>query len=188
MLGGHQIINATVAAAIVLALAKFYQARLNLEVIRNGLYNTVWPGRFEIISSEPSVILDGVQNVASAQALRDTLVENFPDKRIILVLGFSRDKDIKQICRQLIPIAQEVIFTQADNPRAADVDAIKQIVGSQFAVHSSQTRRVKEAMVLARRKAGPEDTERIRGVLHRALEDGDVPVRREANLRKTVPL
>lgn len=168
LLGRHQVINATVAVAVVLALSKFYQVRLNLEAIKNGLYNTIWPGRFEIILGKPLVLLDGAQNPASAQALKDTLIENFPDKRIILVLGFSQDKDIKEICKQLVPLTQEVICTKADNPRAADVDVIEQIISSQFTVHSSQifkVRRVKEAIELAKKKAKPEDLILVTGSL-----------------------
>jgi dihydrofolate synthase/folylpolyglutamate synthase len=160
LLGRHQIINATTAVAVILALSKFYRTKIpngvNVEAIKNGLYNTIWPGRFEIILERPSMVLDGAQNFASAQALKEAIIENFPDNRIILVLGISQDKDMKGICQALLPISAEVILTRADNPRAADVDGIEQVISYQLSVVSPQitkTRRVEEAIELAKRKA-----------------------------------
>jgi len=168
LLGNHQIINATVAVAVILALSRFYQVKLNLEAVKNGLYNTNWPGRFEIVPEKPLVILDGAQNRASAQALRETLIENFPNRSIILILGISQDKDIKGICQILIPISDEVILTQADNPRAADVASIEQIIRSQKPKYRNQiikTKEVGEAIGIAKKKARPEDLILVTGSL-----------------------
>ncbi|MBU0549332.1 MAG: bifunctional folylpolyglutamate synthase/dihydrofolate synthase [Candidatus Omnitrophica bacterium] len=167
-LGLHQVVNATLAVAVVLALRKFYQLSLSIEAIKKGLYNTLWPGRFEIACKQPLVILDGAQNAASAGALRTTIIEHFPDKRIILVLGISQDKDIKEICNQLIPISAEIILTQADNPRAADVDDIEQTIGNQKPEYRKQIIKTKdagEAIELAREKAGFQDLILVAGSL-----------------------
>ncbi len=180
LLGRHQVVNATLAVAVILVLIRFYQLRANLELIRAGLYNTIWPGRFEIISERPSIVLDGAQNVASAQALQQTVVTNFPDKRIILVLGISQDKDIKGICRVLVPMSNELILTQADNPRAGGVDMIEQAVSLQLAVNSShinKTRKVKEAIELAVKKANPEDLILVTGSLFLVGEARDFLLR-----------
>ena len=177
LLGSHQIINATLAVSVVLALGQFYQVRLNLEAIRDGLYNTIWPGRFEILPEMPLVVLDGAQNFASAQALGQTLTEIFPDKRIILVLGVSQDKDIKGITKALIPRSNEVILTRADNPRAADVNVIEKIVGSQFSAINcpiNKTRGVKEAIELAGQKSGPGDLILVTGSLFVVGEARDI--------------
>ncbi len=181
--GKHQMVNATLAVGIVLALNKFYQARLSLDAIKKGLYNTTWPGRFEIIASRPFVVLDGAQNVASAETFRETIIENFPDKRIILILGISQDKDISGICRVLIAISDEIILTQADNPRAADAEVIEQTIRSQKPEYRNQitkTKDVKTALELARSKAKSEDLILVTGSLFlvgeaRALllKDGD---------------
>ena len=177
LLGRHQIINATLAVAVVLALSKFYQVGVNLEVIKNGLYNTTWPGRFEMILEKPLVILDGAQNLASAQALTETLVENFPDRRIILVLGISQDKDIKGICKELCPLTEEIILTQANNPRAAGVGFIQQIIRNQKPEYRNpiiKTKDVKEAIKLATKKANPEDLILVTGSLFLVGEARDL--------------
>jgi dihydrofolate synthase/folylpolyglutamate synthase len=168
LLGGHQIINATMAVVIALALNKFYRIRLDLETVRNGLYNTTWPGRFEIIQRKPLIVLDGAQNEASASALRDTIVENFPGKRLILILGVSQDKDIRRILKALIPISEEVVLTQADNPRAAGVDLIEHILKTQnqkFRIKIAKTKAIKSAIELAKSRAGVNDLILVTGSL-----------------------
>ncbi|MFH1577786.1 MAG: folylpolyglutamate synthase/dihydrofolate synthase family protein [Candidatus Omnitrophota bacterium] len=166
--GSHQIINAALAAAVVLAMRKFYHPGLSLKAIKDGLYNTLWPGRFEIISGNRLVVLDGAQNASSAQALLRGVKENFPDRRIILVLGVCRDKDIKGICRALIPISQEVILTQVDNPRAADINAIREIIRHELPdikCRINGAKKVSQALDLAAAKAKQGDLILITGSL-----------------------
>ncbi|MFC1592525.1 bifunctional folylpolyglutamate synthase/dihydrofolate synthase [Candidatus Omnitrophota bacterium] len=168
LLGSHQVINAALAVAVILALNKFYQAGVSKEAIKHGLYNTIWPGRLEIVIGRPLVILDGAQNIASAQALARAVRENFPARRIILILGISRDKDIGGICKVLFPVSTRVILTQADSPRAADVDGLEQIINSQLTTHSSQiskTKKANDAIKLARSEAKPEDLILVTGSL-----------------------
>ncbi|MFA6217425.1 MAG: folylpolyglutamate synthase/dihydrofolate synthase family protein [Candidatus Omnitrophota bacterium] len=119
LLGEHQLINASVALGIVGALKKYYHVSVSEKACKNGLYNTLWPGRFEIISREPWIILDGAHNAASAEMLKQSLVKLFPGKKVILVLGISRDKDIAGICKALVPLSQKVMLTKAQNNRAA---------------------------------------------------------------------
>ena len=62
---------------------------------------SVWPGRFELLRTDPDVIVDCAHNGASAQALSQTLMEEYPHRRVILVLGISQDKDVAAICRSI---------------------------------------------------------------------------------------
>lgn len=138
LLGEQQLINGVVAVGVIEAL-RFYNINVGIDSIRQGLYNTIWPGRCEVISRNPLVVLDGAQNIASSRALKQTIKENFSAesaaggkggkyKRLILVLGISKDKDIDGICNELCPLADEIILTQADNPRAASINFIEQVV------------------------------------------------------------
>ncbi|MBU0709557.1 MAG: hypothetical protein KJ793_02475, partial [Candidatus Omnitrophica bacterium] len=123
LLGRHQVINAALAVGIIEGL-RFYDIILNAYSIRQGLYHTLWPGRCEVISREPFVVLDGAQNVASAKALKETIQENFRYKKLILVLGISKDKDLKGICDELSELADEVILTKSANPRSGDPEVL----------------------------------------------------------------
>jgi len=97
---------------------------ISQKIIRRGLLNTQWPGRCEIVARNPLVVLDGAQNIASAKALRETIRGNFEYKKLILVLGISRDKDIKGICGEFYGLADQVILTCANNPRAEEPKAL----------------------------------------------------------------
>jgi dihydrofolate synthase/folylpolyglutamate synthase len=120
LLGKHQQINAAAAVSAVNAL----KLGISKETMRSGLLSTQWPGRCEVISRKPLVVLDGAQNKASAKALKETIRGNFKYKKLILVLGISRDKDIKGICDELYSLADQVILTCANNPRAEEPKAL----------------------------------------------------------------
>lgn len=115
--------NAACAVSAVDALG-FYGFDIGVDRVRRGLYNTVWPGRCEVVCRKPLIILDGAQNQASSQSLVKAIRDNFPGKKIILLLGISKDKDIRGICECLGKFADRVILTMADNPRAAHPQAL----------------------------------------------------------------
>ncbi|MFA5118673.1 MAG: folylpolyglutamate synthase/dihydrofolate synthase family protein [Candidatus Omnitrophota bacterium] len=119
LLGEHQLVNASVALGIIGALRKHYRVKISQQACKNGLRKTLWPGRFEIVSRQPWIILDGAHNAASAVMLKESLAKFVPGKKVILVLGISRDKDIAGICKALVPLSEQVILTRARNNRAA---------------------------------------------------------------------
>jgi len=104
------------------------------------------------VQKNPTVIFDGAQNVASCQALKETLKENFDSKKVILVLGISQDKDIKGICRALEPLAKEIILTQSNNPRAAKVGILKNFFKAKERIYL--TKDIKAALKLVFQRAG----------------------------------
>ncbi len=119
LLGKHQLINASVAIGAVRALNS-YDICVDASCVRRGLYNAIWPGRCEIISKDPFVVLDGAQNTASAAILKKAIKDNFKYDKLILVLGISKDKDIRGICLELKNLGDRVILTRAENPRACN--------------------------------------------------------------------
>ncbi|MCM8789400.1 MAG: bifunctional folylpolyglutamate synthase/dihydrofolate synthase [Candidatus Omnitrophica bacterium] len=161
LLGKHQLINATVAIGVIEAL-RFYNIIVNSRLIREGLYNTAWPGRCEIISRNPLIILDGAQNVASAKAIKETIKENFRYKRLFLVLGISKDKDIKGVCNELNELADEIILTRANNPRAAEPKTVANYFDG-GKVHLTEN--IRESRKKINQLAGKEDLVLITGSL-----------------------
>ena len=118
LLGRHQLENATNAIA---ALDIMHQRgfHIPIEAVHEGLRSVCWPGRMEILSREPLVIVDGAHNSYSAQVLRRALEEWFPDQRWVLIFGASTDKDIAGMLKVLLPISEYTIVTRSDHPRAA---------------------------------------------------------------------
>lgn len=161
ILGEHQLVNASVAIGVIEAL-RSYNFDIGINSIRSGLYNTVWPGRCEVISASPMIVLDGAQNVASASVLKKMIKENFKYKKLILVLGISSDKDKKGICSQLYDLADTIILTKADNPRAAGPKILAEYFkGKQMHVTGS----AREAKRIALKIAGVKDLILVTGSL-----------------------
>ncbi len=118
LLGEHQLTNAACAVGIS-ELLRLYDVKISQGAIKRGLRKAEWPGRLEILQKKPLIVLDGAQNESSAQALRESIEKIFPYEKLILLLGISLDKDIRGIGKRLCPLAEEVIVTAVDNPRAA---------------------------------------------------------------------
>jgi len=123
LLGEHQLINAATAVGLVEAL-RFFNIKIDSNSIKNGLAEALWPGRCEIASRKPLVVLDGAQNAASVKALKEAIKDNFEYKKLILILGISSDKDLSGICRQLNGWADQVILTRAKSSRAENPEAL----------------------------------------------------------------
>lgn len=117
LLGRHQLENATTAIA-VLDVLREDGANISPQAIDCGLREVQWPGRMEILSHDPLVVVDCAHNPYSARTLRDALEEWFPDRSWVMVFGASADKDIAGMLEALEPISEYTIVTRADHPRA----------------------------------------------------------------------
>jgi dihydrofolate synthase/folylpolyglutamate synthase len=69
--------------------------------VKRALEDVKWPGRMELISSEPLIIIDGAHNMDGAINLRESMEFYFKDKEIILILGILGDKDVESIASVL---------------------------------------------------------------------------------------
>ena len=92
--------------------------KISDEALLDGLKYVRWPGRFEVLRNDPDLVVDCAHNGASSRALAQVLKEEYPNRRIILVLGISRDKDPEAISHHLGEIAEHVILTKANHPRS----------------------------------------------------------------------
>jgi len=153
LIGEHQLINASVALAAVQAL-RIYNIRVSADSARKGLHNTIWPGRCEIIRRNPFIVLDGAQNIASAQVLKKAIRGHFQKfRKLILVLGISNDKDILGICHEFYSLADEIILTKANNPRATEPIKLAQYFsGKKFYITRKVQVAKKKALSLAKKK------------------------------------
>ncbi|MBM7556161.1 bifunctional folylpolyglutamate synthase/dihydrofolate synthase [Halanaerobacter jeridensis] len=122
LLGEYQIINTVTALAVIEILYSEYA--VDPEAIKQGISKVRWPGRLEVVSEKPMIILDGAHNQAGAQQLRKEL-EKLNYKRLIIVLSILEDKDYPGIIEQLAPLADELILTKNQNPRAAKIEELE---------------------------------------------------------------
>ena len=120
LLGAHQRVNAMTAIGICECLQKL-GFKIDESAVSLGLKRVYWPGRFEVISKDPTIILDGAHNEDSARRLASTVKEIYPKKKVILVWGVSEDKAWRSIARELRSVVKSVVFTKAEHPRALEV-------------------------------------------------------------------
>lgn len=123
LFGAHQVQNAACALAAIEAL-RSNGILITEAAVRKGLRQASWPGRFEILSRRPIVILDGAHNPAGAKALKETL-SSVRRRRLILVAGIMSDKDFGAILRELAPISDEVIVTRPRGERSASLPELE---------------------------------------------------------------
>ena len=118
LLGDFQIENAATAIAALEVLAS-RGFDISIEAISQGLAQVEWPGRFQILSHHPTVLVDGAHNVASIKRLVENIKAYFNYGRSFLVVGVSYDKDIPGMVKELISLSPQVIITRSSHPRAA---------------------------------------------------------------------
>ena len=149
MVGRHQAENLKTALATLEILRKSGAVKLDREALYEGLKRARQPGRFEVISEDPVVIIDGAHNEAGAQALQETMAQHFAGKKILLVAGILADKEIDSIVKFLTKITDHIIVTEPDNPRklaaeklaehVADFGAAAEVVSdAEAAVHRAK--------------------------------------------------
>jgi dihydrofolate synthase/folylpolyglutamate synthase len=117
---------------------------------------TRWPARFQVIPAEdgfPEVVLDVAHNPAGAWALRSALSAFYEDRPLTFIFGSMRDKAIGEIADILFPLAERVIATHAENPRAASPQEIAEL-GAHSQTEILQEESVRAALARARVLAG----------------------------------
>jgi dihydrofolate synthase/folylpolyglutamate synthase len=117
LIGDHQRDNATTVVAALHALrGRFAVTRAQ---IQRAMRNVDWPGRLQVLSREPGLVLDGAHNAASAEVVRQALDTSFEFDRLILVVGLSEGKDALGVLSALTPRADAVLLTRSHHERAA---------------------------------------------------------------------
>lgn len=161
MPGVYQIYNAAaaVAAATVLRASGISISR---EAIYAGLKNAVWPGRFEVLSKNPLVIVDGAHNEGGAQALRESIETYFKNKKLIGLMGVFADKDYEKILGILLPYFKVLYTHKPEGGRGLISSALAQSarrmadkLGVRIQIIETET--VSEAAELSAEAASPDD-------------------------------
>ncbi|MCD7857591.1 MAG: bifunctional folylpolyglutamate synthase/dihydrofolate synthase [Clostridiales bacterium] len=123
LLGACQPKNAAVAVTAARVL-KQRGWQISDEAIRRGLASVSWPGRFELLSRSPMLILDGSHNPHGMRATVDSLRVVFPGEKFVFLLSVMADKDYPAMLDLLAPLAKEFFTVTANTPRALDAQAL----------------------------------------------------------------
>ena len=184
LLGPHQVLNAGAAAACAAVL------QWPEEAVAKGIGDARWPGRLQRLTSGPigdlarqadaELWLDSGHNEAAAKALSHALadMDERDDRPLVIIAGFSPDKDVEAWCSQFSGLARRLIAVEFKSGRggsrlASDVAAASARTGLEATTAAGLIAAMKNAI-----KEHPSPRILISGSLYlvgEALALGDEP-------------
>lgn len=154
LLGEHQARNATLALTALLLMNG--SAVEKQDEIQRAFDRVVWPGRMEIKSRHPFVLLDATINRESAKVVKETL-KQLNMRRITLVVGIPDDKDYVGVVEEMQEYTSVLILTGSKNPHYRFTK--HQVEVLQGLDHNAEwTDDTGEALVKAKHYAAEEET------------------------------
>lgn len=162
--GKYQLSNAMTALETVAALRR-RGWEIPERAVQEGLRETVWPGRLEVVRRNPDVIVDGAHNPQCMAALSASLSELKPGGKYTFVLGVLGDKDYPAMMGELIPLARNFLVVPVDNPRALPAADLASYLERQ-GVKAELCGTVEEGVRRALSSVKPEDAVCICGSLY----------------------
>ena len=132
LLGLHQIENAGMAIALLDTFCQEDGRELaSNDLLAQALEETSWPGRLEVVSRNPLMILDGAHNPHAIKALLATLQERFADYRKEILFTCIKTKALEDMLDLLGAMPDtELTLTHFDDSRATDESVLKEAVKS----------------------------------------------------------
>lgn len=129
LLGMHQIENSILAVEVVNYLNKKSNLPISRELLYEGLISTNWPGRFECVSKEPLIYIDGGHNIDCIKRVCE-FVNNLSFNHKRVVISISNDKDKKSMIDLLDHAFDELIFTKYTYKRSATSNELYELSNS----------------------------------------------------------
>lgn len=127
ILGEHQVKNAVVALE-ALNLLDAKTMRIPHDALKKGLLMAKWPGRFEILSHEPMVVIDGAHNRQGVEVLKRNLERYFSGRKVVFIMGVLKDKSYLEMIREVLPLARSFVTITVDNERALSGEELSSII------------------------------------------------------------
>jgi len=163
--GRHQTDNAALVLSACEILGKHHHLRISTEAVHSALRRNNWPGRLEIISRAPLILLDGAHNLNAARQVAKYLTDHTGNKKLTLVIGILDDKPFRGMLNCLVPLAQNVILTRPKTERAVNPERLFRVAAPMVA-DCRIIPDVGEAVEYAVLTASPDQTICIAGSLY----------------------
>ena len=119
LIGEHQAYN----AALAIRSSNIFMGPLSYEMIKDGVKNTVWPGRFQLLNNKLKIFYDVAHNSAGINTIRSTLNSLNALERIGLII-LKEDKDVDQISNSLKGLFDELIISTVPNAQLMSIDEL----------------------------------------------------------------
>ncbi len=157
LIGYHQHTNAATALTAFLVYSEKYDIPFEREKVYEAIKSAKWPGRFDIVSKNPTVILDGAHNPHALETLYETVKAAYPDRGIITVFSGMKDKDLEKNLDIVKKHSREVIITKIPVSRSLT----KEDVNGETYIPD-----LRQALNVAKSKLGSDDILLITGSLY----------------------
>ncbi|MGH7213629.1 MAG: bifunctional folylpolyglutamate synthase/dihydrofolate synthase [Tepidisphaeraceae bacterium] len=165
LLGEHQAINCGLALSIIDKL-KQRGIAINDTRAMEGLAKTTVPGRMEMISQTPRVVVDGAHNAASLDAAMKAIGQHIPYDSMVVIFGCCADKDVSGMLERITSGADKVIFTKVDNIRTADPHELSARYVELYGKMAQVAGSLEDALAIANRAVTKEDLICITGSMY----------------------
>lgn len=125
MAGHFQMENAALAIETCRQLGEEY----GLDTVRLmlGVREAYWRGRFELVNTDPLILVDGAHNESGAKELRRSLETFFPKGNIHGVMGVFRDKEYESMVAALLPVMQDIVTVTPPSGRGLPAEELKKV-------------------------------------------------------------
>lgn len=137
--GAHQLKNAAAVLMALEVLRQYMAIIVDEETTREGLRRAVWPGRLEMVSEHPRILLDGAHNPEGAATLAQALRDIYSYKRLHILIGMLLKKHHSDVLQHILSLADTVIFTEPDFRNKVDAKGLQhvaeQILGNDNEIH-----------------------------------------------------
>ncbi len=140
LLGEYQAYNASIAIEAV----KYFDKNIPNEIIEFALGTIYWPGRFEIFSEKPLIIIDGAHNIHAIKALTNSL-NKYYDTKFNVVFSALVDKDYGSMIAELDRIANKFYFTTINDLRKTDPTVFSHFTNKEFNIYDDYIKAIEEA-------------------------------------------
>jgi len=127
LLGFHQTENAVLAIETIKLLKEKYLYKIDEKDIYQGLYKTIWPGRLQVVSKDPIIILDGAHNIDGMTRLTEFLKAVKKDNYLKVVFAVSSDKAKEDMIAKIDEVADEIVFSKFEYRRSDTADHLLEL-------------------------------------------------------------
>jgi dihydrofolate synthase/folylpolyglutamate synthase len=156
MIGEHQAINCGLALSIVDRL-KTRGMVISDSKAMEGLAKTSVPGRMEMVSTTPRILVDCAHNAASLDAMMRAIGQHIPYDSMVVIFGCCADKDVSGMLERITSGADKVIFTKVNNIRSADPAELAAQYIERYGKMAQVAATLEDALAIANRAVTKED-------------------------------
>jgi len=122
--GEHQRTNAAAAVMALEVLRQYAALMVDEEQLQEGLRSAAWPGRLEMVSRAPRILLDGAHNPEGAEALVKALKSTYKYEKLHLMMGMIENKNHQDVLKHILPIVDTIIMTEPDYRSKKDASSL----------------------------------------------------------------